>query len=193
MYCLCGTQKSEMGLSGDRITMVPSFQRLLGRIHFLAISRLEPTPIPWIRAPSLISKASNWGRALLTSHYLPLTCFPPPPSIKGHLLLLYCRIIILFPDRSVGKQSACNAGDLSSIPGLWRSPGEGKGYPLQYSGLENSKDCIVHGSQRVRHDLGQDGWGGSCRLAVNVAEQTGKQEAHHHSTEDWMFLFIFFC
>ena len=41
--------------------------------------------------------------------------------------------------------SAFNAGDLGSIPWLGRSPGEGKGYPLQYSGLENSKDCIVHG------------------------------------------------
>ena len=50
-----------------------------------------------------------------------------------------------FPDSSVGKESACNAGDLGSIPGLGRSPGEGKGCPLQYSGLENSMDCIVHG------------------------------------------------
>ena len=46
---------------------------------------------------------------------------------------------------SAGKESACNAGDLGSIPGLGRSPGEGKGYPFQYSGLENSVDCIVHG------------------------------------------------
>ena len=44
-----------------------------------------------------------------------------------------------------GKESACNAGDLGSIPGLGRSPGEGKGYTRQYSGLENSMDCIVHG------------------------------------------------
>ena len=43
---------------------------------------------------------------------------------------------------SAGKESACNVGDLGSIPGLGRSPGEGKGYPLQYSGLENSMDCI---------------------------------------------------
>ena len=50
-----------------------------------------------------------------------------------------------FPCGSAGKESACNAGDLGSIPGLVRSPGEGKGYPLQYSGLENSMDCIVHG------------------------------------------------
>ena len=43
------------------------------------------------------------------------------------------------------KESACNVGDLGSIPGLGRCPGEGKGYPLQYSGLENSMDCMVHG------------------------------------------------
>ena len=48
-----------------------------------------------------------------------------------------------FPDSSVGKESACNAGDLGLILGLGRSPGEGKGYPLQFSGLENSMDCIV--------------------------------------------------
>jgi len=46
---------------------------------------------------------------------------------------------------SAGKESTCNAGDLGLIPGLGRSSGEGKGYPLQYSGLENSMDCIVHG------------------------------------------------
>ena len=46
---------------------------------------------------------------------------------------------------SAGKESTCNAGYLGLIPGLRRSPEEGKGYPLQYSGLENSMDCIVHG------------------------------------------------
>ena len=49
-----------------------------------------------------------------------------------------------FPCGSSGKESACNAGDLVSIPGLERYPGEGKGYPLQYFGLENSMDCIGH-------------------------------------------------
>ena len=47
---------------------------------------------------------------------------------------------------SAGKQSACNAGDLGLIPGLGRSPGEGRDYPLQYSGLENSMDCVVRDS-----------------------------------------------
>ena len=50
-----------------------------------------------------------------------------------------------FPCDSVGKESASNVGDLGSIPGLERYPGEEKGYPLQYSGLENSMDYIVHG------------------------------------------------
>ena len=50
-----------------------------------------------------------------------------------------------FLSGSVGKESACNAGDPVLISGLGRSPGEGKGYPLQYSGLENSMDCMVHG------------------------------------------------
>ena len=49
-----------------------------------------------------------------------------------------------FPGGSAGRESACNAVDLGSIPGLGRSTGEGKGYPLQCSGLENSLDCIVH-------------------------------------------------
>ena len=45
------------------------------------------------------------------------------------------------PGGSAGKESACSVGDLGSIPGLGRCPGKGKGYPLQYSGLENSMDC----------------------------------------------------
>ena len=58
-----------------------------------------------------------------------------------------------FSDSSVGKESNCNAGDPGSIPGLGRSPGEGKGYPLQYSGLENSMNCIVHGVTKSRTRL----------------------------------------
>ena len=49
------------------------------------------------------------------------------------------------PCGSAEKEFACNVGDLGSIHGLGRSPGEGKGYPLQYSGLKNSMDYIVHG------------------------------------------------
>ena len=49
---------------------------------------------------------------------------------------------------SAGKESACSAGDLSSIPGLGGSPAEGKGYPLQYSGLDFSMNCIVQGATK---------------------------------------------
>ena len=55
-------------------------------------------------------------------------------------------------DSSVGEESACNAGDQGSIPGSGRSFGEGIGYPLQYSGLENSMDCVDHGVAKVGHD-----------------------------------------
>ena len=53
--------------------------------------------------------------------------------------------IVGFHCGSAGKESPCNAGGLGLIPGLGRSPGEGKGYPLQYSGLQNSMDYTIHG------------------------------------------------
>ena len=66
----------------------------------------------------------------------------------------------VFPHDSVGKESTCTAGDtgdLGSIPGLGRSPGEGNDYPLQYSCLENFMDrgawwAIVHGVSKSGHD-----------------------------------------
>ena len=58
-----------------------------------------------------------------------------------------------FPCGLAGKESAFNVGNLGLIPGLGRSPGEGKGCPLQYSGLENSMDCIVHGVAKSRTRL----------------------------------------
>ena len=77
-----------------------------------------------------------------------------PKQSKSLLIFkwIHCRrdrlpspVFLGFPGGSAGKDSACNAGDLGLIPVLGRSPGEGKGYPLQYSGLENSIDYIVHG------------------------------------------------
>ena len=60
-------------------------------------------------------------------------------TTKANIAIL---ILYDFPGSSADKESACNAGDLGLIYGLERSPGEGKGYPLQFSGLENSMDCI---------------------------------------------------
>ena len=67
-------------------------------------------------------------------------------------------VFLGFPGGSAGKESACNAGDLGLIPGLGRSHGEGNGYPLQYSGLENSMDkgawqATVHGVAKSQTQL----------------------------------------
>ena len=58
-----------------------------------------------------------------------------------------------FPGGSAGKESTCNAGDPGLSPGLGRSPGEWTGYPLQYSGLENSVNCITHGVAKSQTQL----------------------------------------
>ena len=71
------------------------------------------------------------------------------------------RVDLCFPCGSAGKESACHVGELGSIPGLGRSPGEGKGYLLQYSGLENPMDCIVHGVTKIWTRLSEfhfQGW-----------------------------------
>ena len=77
------------------------------------------------------------------------TCFPRFVSLLLDKMLYFSKPSFLFKlihvftfGVSVGKESAWSAGDLGSIPGLGRSPGEGNGYPLQYSGLENSMDCM---------------------------------------------------
>ena len=62
-------------------------------------------------------------------------------------------LILGFPGGLAGKESACNAGDLGLIPWLERSPREGKGYPLQYSGLEHSMDFAVHGVAKSQTQL----------------------------------------
>ena len=75
-----------------------------------------------------------------------------PYSFCFVLFLAMCFLQKGFPCGSAGEESTCNVGNLGSIPGLGRSPGEGNGYPLQYSGLKNSINCIVHGWQRVGHN-----------------------------------------
>ena len=78
---------------------------------------------------------------------------PPPSSFPYHpsgssqcTSMFYDNIMYAgFPGSSAGKESTCNAGDPHWIPELGRSPGKGNCYPLQYSDLENSMDCIVHG------------------------------------------------
>ena len=75
------------------------------------------------------------------------------PGVSWSRVRLSTPIFLGFLCGSADKESACNAGDLGSIPGLGRSSGEGKCYPLQYSGLENSMDCIVHGVTKSQTQL----------------------------------------
>ena len=82
-----------------------------------------------------------------------------------------------FPDSSVGKESACNAGDPGLIPGLGRSPRKGKGYPLQYFDLENSMDYIVHGVTNSQTQLSDFHF----------------PFPHHTVFEVPQFVYMFFC
>ena len=69
------------------------------------------------------------------------------------LVLFYSLLDDYSSCSSVSKESACNAGDLGSVPGLGRFPGEGKGYPLQYAGLENFMNGIDNGVAKSRTRL----------------------------------------
>ena len=76
-------------------------------------------------------------------------------SVETSVLLGWVMLANLgFPDSSAGKESTCNAGDPSSTPGSGKSAVEGTGYPLQYSGLENPRDCAVHGVAKSQTRLG---------------------------------------
>ena len=76
-----------------------------------------------------------------------------PSSASSSSVLSWQHIYMGFPGGSAGKKSTCNVGDLGLIPGLGRCPGEGKGYPFQYSGLENPMDCIVLGVTKSQTHL----------------------------------------
>ena len=89
-------------------------------------------------------------------------------------------VFLGFPAGSAGKESACNARDWGSIPGLGRSPGEGKGYPLQYSGLENSMGCVVYGVAKSQTRLSN-----SC---FHADTNTVCLFLLHSSEEDLIFL-----
>ena len=91
---------------------------------------------------------------LVTAVVLSFMCFTEIQYVKcvlfpfcsgGHCSSEHLGLGWGFHGDSAGKESASNVRDVGLIPGMGRSPGEWKGYPLQYSGLENSTDCIVHG------------------------------------------------
>ena len=110
----------------------------------------------------------SWNTVVITTllHWQILWCLSAhiPSTANFTLNMLLCLLPLMRPQTTspqvlsviftekYSKEYACNARDPGSIPGSGRSPGKGNGYPLQYSGLENSGDCMSMGSQRVRHD-----------------------------------------
>ena len=116
-------------------------------LFFSSTSLLLPTHLP---PPSCMHAQScnpldcspNWEFWLTVAAYI-------TTGSIAHVFPIIHSVIIKFPCGSAGKKSVCNVGDLGSIPGLGRSPGEGKGYPLQYSGLENSMDCTPWGCKEL--------------------------------------------
>ena len=101
----------------------------------MPLSHLPPCKRSLLRFPEPSVLGTRQGTLL----FLWLLAFRTAPASLG------------FPGGSAGKESACNAGGLGSIPELGGSLGEGKGCPLHYFGLEDSMHCIVRGFQRVRH------------------------------------------
>ena len=92
-------------------------------------------------------------RAIILVEITDLLCGLVSLNIKQDSISTYFIRWEGFPGSSAGKESACNVGDLCWIPELGRSRGEGNSYPLQYSGLENSMDCIVQGVTKCQTRL----------------------------------------
>ena len=109
------------------------------------------------------SRQENWSCYFLLQGIFLTQGLNPGLSLQGCTLggvhydysCLECLLghYLGFPCGSAGKESTCNVGDLGSIPGLGRAPGEGNSYPLQYSGLENFMDCIVHGVTKSQTEV----------------------------------------
>ena len=98
-------------------------------------------------------------------------------------------VFLGFPGGPAGKESTTNAVDLGSIPGLGRSPGEGKGYPLKYSGLENSMDCIVHGIAKSWTQLSNFHFHSSCQNLGPILDSTPlSYHIQTISTYHWVYL-----
>ena len=123
-----------------------------------------------------------------------------PEALEG----LLGRWELGFPGGSAGEESACNGGDLGPIPGLGRSPGEVKGYPLQYSGLENSKECKVHGVAKSRTRLSDLRLHIHCGSRNTNSNSRGPEKVsslllfflcllHSYIFGGIIFMFYFFC
>ena len=149
------------------------------------------------KAPFPAEAKNRWQQVVLSAPCSPSPSAPLLPPSPGdcsckqkskHQLLPFIHDSrkIGFPDSSVGKESTCNAGDPGSIPGLERRSGEGKGYPLHYSGLENSTHCIVHGvakswTQLSNFHFPERSQAGPCYSKTVIAACTATQPSFSES------------
>ena len=136
----------------------------LGKGPISRASRAPKTPMG-----ELINMRGLWETPQILSPF----CF----ILLGLLLFLSG-----FPGSSAGKESTRNTGNLGSTPGLGRSPGEGKGYPLQYSGLENSMDYIVHGVTKSQTQLSDFHFRPSLHSALFF--QKGRRPLHTYTDKN---------
>ena len=155
-----GSNQKRLPADGDLLLLETATDELsrnrsaaaeVDKVQRKSVLPLCPPP-PWgsLSTVSIAAESHGvpeWGMdGVLQGRRDPRRCRKPTASWGGD-----------FPGDSDAEESACSAGDPGLIPGLGRSPGEGNGYPLQYSGLENSTDrgawwATVHESQSVRHD-----------------------------------------
>ena len=136
--------------------------------------QVDSSPLDYQKSPSLLlfiqfsytehfniyRKVNDWASLIAQLVKIHLQCRRPQfnswvGNISWRRDSLSSPVFLDFPCGSAGKESSCIAGDLGLIPGLGRSPGEGKGYPLQYSDLENSMDCMVHGVTKSQTRLNE--------------------------------------
>ena len=158
-------------------------------------SVMSDSETPWTIQSMEFSRPEYWsGKLFLSPGDLPdpgikprspplhVDSLPTEPQGKPLVYICFCVyaylcMCVFVYHSSVGKESACNAGDLGLIPGLGRSPGEGKGYPLQYSGLENSMDCSP---------LGHKESDTTERLSLSYIYQTHTQHTH---TQTYIYIY----
>ena len=145
LCCCCSVSRSVMtdalwplGLQHARLPCPSLFPRICSNSCSLSHDAIQPShPLSPSLAPALnLSQHQSLFQWVSSSHQVAIVL-----ELQSFQWLF--RVDFLdFPGGSAGKESTCSMGGLGLIPGLGRSPGEGKGYPLQYSGLENSKDYV---------------------------------------------------
>ena len=147
-FILCPGAASSQGGWWRKFSLPPGYSLFI--TGYLAWWPLEGKSC-WNILVICITVFKSWNLVLNYSKHVMLIIESRLKLAKSNLIsfqFYFCLICIDFCGSSTGKESVCNVGDLGLIPGSWRSPGEGKGYPLQYSGLENSMDYSPWGCKK---------------------------------------------